>query len=336
MYNAESFIKRCLLSVVNQDIPLNEFEVICVNDGSKDRTRDIVLELADQYNNIVLLDQENSGVSAARNKALDNAQGKFVMMVDADDYLIENVLASRLEFMELKGLEMGICGYAVLDEYYNEVYRFSINYESDRNYSGIEYFNRYEKENSSILDPHRSWAIFFQLAFLNRNSFRYTIGTPFLEDGEFMAKTICKASRVVHIEGPIYNRTTTPGSATQSGVFYTDKSRKGFYNAAFNLLRFREHSNCSLQQREFLNERIIHFVVLYIISVGLKNFLIKYNELYFNLKKGELRKMDTRGCLMYYRRLGTVYNLSLGVFMGYWILSQIINSIRIKLSKSIR
>lgn len=85
VYNVESFLSQCLDSLVNQT--LKEIEIICVNDGSSDNSLSILKEYAERDNRIVVIDQPNSGVSIARNKALKCVSGEYYMFVDSDDWL---------------------------------------------------------------------------------------------------------------------------------------------------------------------------------------------------------------------------------------------------------
>ena len=82
-YNAEKYIKQTINSVLEQSF--QSFEIIVVNDGSTDKTRDIVSRLQKENHNIKLIDQINSGVSSARNNGIKNAQGGFIAFLDADD-----------------------------------------------------------------------------------------------------------------------------------------------------------------------------------------------------------------------------------------------------------
>ncbi len=92
MYNVEKFLEKCILSCENQNIPMNEYEIICINDGSPDSSAEIAEELAKQYSNIRIINQENQGLSVARNTGLCNAKGEYVWFVDSDDWIEENCL----------------------------------------------------------------------------------------------------------------------------------------------------------------------------------------------------------------------------------------------------
>ena len=90
VYNAERYIKRCLDSILNQTF--NDFEVICINDGSSDDSRKIIKDYAQRDRRIVYIEQENKGVSATRQVGLDHAKGLYVIHVDPDDWVEPNFL----------------------------------------------------------------------------------------------------------------------------------------------------------------------------------------------------------------------------------------------------
>lgn len=85
VYNGEKFICECLDSVINQS--LNEIEIICINDGSTDNTLDILNEYSFKDNRIKIITTENNGQGYARNLAIKEVKGEYVLFVDADDYL---------------------------------------------------------------------------------------------------------------------------------------------------------------------------------------------------------------------------------------------------------
>lgn len=106
MFNMEQYIMRCLLSLINQNIDSCRYEVLVVNDGSKDNSEQLVLNLAKKYKNIKLLSQENQGLSGARNTGLKSAKGEYVWFIDSDDWIEENCLNDLLELLTLKSLDI--------------------------------------------------------------------------------------------------------------------------------------------------------------------------------------------------------------------------------------
>ncbi len=89
-YNAGKYLEQCLNSLILNDTNITyEYEVIIINDGSKDNTDEIASKFADKYSFINYIEQKNAGVSAARNAGLKAATGKYITFVDADDTLLE-------------------------------------------------------------------------------------------------------------------------------------------------------------------------------------------------------------------------------------------------------
>ena len=85
VYNCEKYIEECIESLINQT--LQECEFIFVNDGSKDKSEEIIKKYADKDERITLINQKNSGVSVARNIGIKKAVGEYIGFVDADDYV---------------------------------------------------------------------------------------------------------------------------------------------------------------------------------------------------------------------------------------------------------
>ena len=98
-YNVETYLEECLLSLVNQNISANDYEIICVDDGSTDNTVNILDKYKNKYDNIIVIHQKNQGVSSARNKGLDIAKGDYIWFVDSDDIVVYNTLNEICNFL---------------------------------------------------------------------------------------------------------------------------------------------------------------------------------------------------------------------------------------------
>lgn len=98
VYNSERFIRRCLDSLINQTY--SNIEIILVNDGSNDKSKELIEEYAASDNRISLYSQKNQGVSVARNAGVDRAKGQYVMFVDADDYIEPNMVAEMVSKLQ--------------------------------------------------------------------------------------------------------------------------------------------------------------------------------------------------------------------------------------------
>lgn len=106
-YNVEPYIEECIRSLYNQDIPMEEYEVICVDDCSPDGSRAIVERLQKEYPTLKLLcHTENKRQGGARNTGMREAQGKYIWFVDSDDYIKPNCLKGLLEIVEKEDLDI--------------------------------------------------------------------------------------------------------------------------------------------------------------------------------------------------------------------------------------
>ena len=90
VYNVERFLPRCLDSLLRQGLQEGTWEVVCVNDGSTDRSAEVLATYAEAHpDEFRILTQENQGVAAARNAGLEVARGEWITFVDSDDYVVD-------------------------------------------------------------------------------------------------------------------------------------------------------------------------------------------------------------------------------------------------------
>lgn len=108
VFQAEKYVRACLLSLLFQNI--ENYEIICIDDGSCDKSAILIRELQTRYPVIHYVYQPNGGVSSARNHGLKLAQGKYVMFVDADDILRENKLGLLLKKAEERDCDILVFG----------------------------------------------------------------------------------------------------------------------------------------------------------------------------------------------------------------------------------
>ena len=104
VYNGEQYIQQCCEQLVQQS--LKDIEIIFVNDGSKDKTALLLNHCADKYENVVVLHQQNKGVSAARNFGIREAAGKYVGFVDVDDQIDNDMYEVLYSFAMTNNLDV--------------------------------------------------------------------------------------------------------------------------------------------------------------------------------------------------------------------------------------
>lgn len=106
-YNVENYIKKCICSISEQTY--KNIEIIVVNDGSTDTTKDVLLKLQKNDSRIQIIDKHNEGVSAARNSGIRVAKGKYVVFVDGDDYLAIECIDYMLSLVKNTLCDFCIC-----------------------------------------------------------------------------------------------------------------------------------------------------------------------------------------------------------------------------------
>lgn len=96
VYNSEDCLPKCLDSILQQKTSHN-YEVICINDGSKDGSQDVLVQYAQKFNQLRIFQQENQGIAMARNAGIAQAFGEYIGFIDNDDYVVETYVEQLLE-----------------------------------------------------------------------------------------------------------------------------------------------------------------------------------------------------------------------------------------------
>ena len=109
VYNVEAYLRECLDSIVNQT--LHDIQIICVNDGSPDRSRAILQEYADRDTRFEIIDKPNGGLSSARNAAYSHIKGKYTLFVDSDDWIEHDLCEKTCQKAESTGASMTAFAY---------------------------------------------------------------------------------------------------------------------------------------------------------------------------------------------------------------------------------
>lgn len=151
IYNVEKYIRKCLESILMQSFC--DYELILINDGSKDQSMRIVQELQNKFNgNIRIIEQMNSGQGAARNKGIRLARGEYLVFVDSDDYLDENFLKKIND---------------EIDEYNPELVCFNAMMVDERD-NFIKHYNMCERSMHSISIDKRADILLLPPAIWNK------------------------------------------------------------------------------------------------------------------------------------------------------------------------
>jgi glycosyltransferase involved in cell wall biosynthesis len=191
IYNLELYIDSCLESVVNQTY--KNIEIIIVNDGSSDNSEKIIRKWCEKDSRIKLINQENSGVSVARNTALDSASGKYITFVDGDDWLAPNCISKLYKSLKDESSDIVKCGY----KFYNPItgrYRISnVKHHSLYGVLALKEFLSGNGVSSSVCGG------LYKLSLFRKYNIRFTPGMSIGEDALITIKLLLKCEKLTLI-----------------------------------------------------------------------------------------------------------------------------------------
>lgn len=211
VYNVSKYLSKCLDSILNQDIERDDYEIIVVNDGSTDNSGEIAQEYADIHFNIQLINQENQGLSGARNTGIMAARGEYIQFVDSDDYLEPNVLSSLIERIQSDQLDVLRFNYQNVNENYeifepNKESRPYMDY-SETICNGAEFLN--ERLGYACY----AWQFLLRTDLVKDCLFKEHI---LFEDTQWTPRMLRKAQRVSSTSEIIYYYLSRNGSITKA------------------------------------------------------------------------------------------------------------------------
>lgn len=213
VYNTDKFIIDCLDSVCKQS--LKEIEIICVNDGSTDRSRALLHEYARHDSRIHIISQENLGVAAARNTGIAVATGKYIQFIDSDDMLGTDVLSYEVQQMIEKKLDVFYFdAHATFEsaQLEREKSNYKMYYQRENRYqdiqTGCQLFTKWIKDGGFRANGNLQM---IRRDFLLRSGVKYIPGIV-QEDNAFTAELMLHAQRVCHVNKPLYIRRVRPDS----------------------------------------------------------------------------------------------------------------------------
>ena len=199
VYNVEKYVEKAIRSVMNQTY--KNFELIVVNDGTKDNSMDIIKKLQKEDKRIKIFNKENGGLSSARNFGLKYATGEYVCFIDSDDYVYENYLEVLYNEILNKESDLIIFGYNVDVVDSNEIVLKE--FDILENYQEFNKKNKLYFENVSMIGY--AWNKCFKRSIIEENNLTYEEGTSYIEDIIFNCDFIKKCTNIIIIPNIIYH-----------------------------------------------------------------------------------------------------------------------------------
>lgn len=281
IYNVEKYLEKCLDSLLNQDLSPNDYEIICVNDGSPDNSGQIVSNYTSQYSNIISLHQENQGVSVARNKGLELAKGEYILFVDGDDSLYPNVLETLYSNAQTKVLDLL---YLQID-YFNENEVFTGSFQMD-------------SDNGEILDgfhhQRRGYICGLYRKELIR-TIRFEEDIPIAEDALFNIMVHSIAQRCSYLPVPAYRYLIRAGSALNSKVCGSEKTFLGylkFMDFLANYINQKQETYTS-KQLDYFNRPFFKIIEMSLLTNIIPTLSIsRYSRLRKKMKENRLTHLN--------------------------------------------
>lgn len=231
-YNNEDYIEKCLKSIapfINENI-----ELVLVNDGSTDNSYKLAKNLVSGYNNIKLLSQINSGISAARNMGLKESKGKYIVFIDGDDYLNESIsLEQIVELIETYGEDIYL--FKTI-KYFENKKKFSFD-----NFSfSQEQFNIQNKDKKlQLLINNKIFArvsrVIVKKNLLIKNNLFFNEKVVY-EDEEWFLKTILMSKNIYFIDQNFYIYRKRNNSLTSTRTTSKVKDLLEIINNCYNFI----------------------------------------------------------------------------------------------------
>lgn len=243
VYNREKYLKECLDSVISQTY--RNLEIICVDDGSTDKSPEILADYALADNRIRVIRQENSGPSAGRNRGIDAAQGKYLYFIDSDDYILPGHFEKLICLMEQDNLD--VCLFNIHpfispdadSEQFREIYeRFEKYYKRSHDYVGV----RTGAELMKMMCEANEYLVHV-CAYITRTKYVKESGIRFLngilhEDNLYTFRIMLDADRASFFPDVLYQRRLAAGSIMTSDTTFCNV--EGIFKCFLGMYRYME------------------------------------------------------------------------------------------------
>ena len=230
VYNVEKYVLRCLSSLENQT--LQDIEIIVVNDGSKDKSKELILKFKENYNNIVYVEKENGGLSDARNYGMNFAKGEYIAFLDADDF----VDYTTYEKMYKKAIEEK-ADYVECDFYW--AYHIEKDKWNNKKDIGYRYHDKKEMfEKGRVIAWNK---------LINRTSIKHEFPVGLLyEDVEFFYKLIPDINKFAFVEEPLIYYVQREDSIIKKQNYKTSQ----IFNVLSNVIDYYKKNNLYEEYKE--------------------------------------------------------------------------------------
>jgi len=251
-FNLENYISRCLDSALKQDLAHDEYEILVINDGSTDQTKDKVAQYTERNSNIFLFNKSNGGVSSARNLGIENAKGEYILFVDGDDWLVENVLSTMYLKLKLNELEAARFSYRKVYGNIEQNTEVIIN-DNPEITNGLDFIIH------SATNDFYPWLYSISTTFLKKHQLFFNTSISFCEDKEFLIRALSLIQRFKNFELIYYNYYIGRDQAVSTT--FKDKHVTDLVNANFLIYSFAEKKIENKHYKEFIKDSALNAIL---------------------------------------------------------------------------
>lgn len=204
VYNAEKFLRECIESIINQTE--QGFELILVNDGSTDNSKNICLDYRLQYKNIKYLEISNSGVSVARNTGIEVAEGDYLLFCDSDDYWSPKLLETLKSYVASGSYDMINFGHCV-DRYENgkKIGSYTRSVPEKMEINEDEWKEKLRYYWNSDIGKLATWDKAIRRQLITNKDIRYNCGQVILEDFDFVLQNWSVSQKILLLPDILYH-----------------------------------------------------------------------------------------------------------------------------------
>lgn len=217
VFNAERFLPLCLDSILRQTY--QEWELIAVDDGSKDRSLEILKSYEKRDDRIHIISKKNEGVSIARNVALSQVRGEYIYFVDSDDIVMQDALSILIRTLECNNATFVKSDFLPINEHGKQLF---INKKQGirRRYEGkiIDSEMFYSK---ILMDEFFLWTCLFRRDIIEKNKIRFIPHCRLMEDAAFIVEYLLHSSRNVYKDACVYGYRKYEGTASEVNKDYS-------------------------------------------------------------------------------------------------------------------
>ncbi len=253
VYNVEPYIRTCLDSILNQTF--GDFEVVCVDDGSTDKSLAILREYEAKDGRIKVYTEENLGSGVARNYGISMAKGEYLVFIDPDDWVEPDYLETVLDTFNKTGVEIVQFDYKKINEISKKEQLYIYQHENKKfggkkNLFKEPYYNWCDFKDARLFERRAMvWDKVYLMDFIKENKLEFA-PTKHGEDNLFSFGAILKASKVFYLNKVLYNYRFRPGSAV-------NRKSADLFCVIDNIRYLKEF----LEQNNFLPELMKDFTV---------------------------------------------------------------------------